>query len=408
MPKQCDACQSQKATVYCRADVAFLCNGCDRVIHEANPLARRHERVFVCEVCETLPAVVNCKADSAFICSNCDTSIHGANGLARRHERVPVTPFYECQDAVKVAHIHYPPSLVTEGLALEVPQFCREDEDSALEAASWLLNKPDEGGSRAEEGVDKPEFCPPSQDGQVPTNLCRQPSVKQTKPFELPKLMQVNGGARVKQETGMFNPMAEKHRGAKGGLRFGVNQGLMPRAEAIVPSLRGSGEVLEQRVPVVQKGKSSFAVPQLAHSVSSSSFDVALVPDSSLSEVSMPSPDADVQKGDIAKGFEMPQRLLHVGGAPPMDREARVNRYKEKRKNRTYEKTIRYASRKAYAESRPRVKGRFAKRESTVSITQGIPVSHIPVSQPFPSYDYGMYGIVPDGLTYGMIPVPYY
>ena len=45
-----------------------------------------------------------------------------------------------------------------------------------------------------------------------------------------------------------------------------------------------------------------------------------------------------------------------------VDREARVLRYREKRKNRKFEKTIRYASRKAYAEMRPRIKGRFAKR----------------------------------------------
>ena len=44
------------------------------------------------------------------------------------------------------------------------------------------------------------------------------------------------------------------------------------------------------------------------------------------------------------------------------EREARVLRYREKRKNRKFEKTIRYASRKAYAEVRPRIKGRFAKR----------------------------------------------
>lgn len=50
------------------------------------------------------------------------------------------------------------------------------------------------------------------------------------------------------------------------------------------------------------------------------------------------------------------------GGILAMDREARVLRYREKRKNRKFEKTIRYASRKAYAETRPRIKGRFAKR----------------------------------------------
>ncbi|NDW60309.1 CCT domain-containing protein, partial [Yangia sp. PrR004] len=40
----------------------------------------------------------------------------------------------------------------------------------------------------------------------------------------------------------------------------------------------------------------------------------------------------------------------------------RLMRYREKRQNRRFEKTIRYASRKAYAETRPRIKGRFAKR----------------------------------------------
>lgn len=43
------------------------------------------------------------------------------------------------------------------------------------------------------------------------------------------------------------------------------------------------------------------------------------------------------------------------------EREAKVMRYREKKKRRRYEKQIRYESRKAYAEMRPRVKGRFAK-----------------------------------------------
>lgn len=43
------------------------------------------------------------------------------------------------------------------------------------------------------------------------------------------------------------------------------------------------------------------------------------------------------------------------------ERQAKVMRYREKRKRRCYEKQIRYESRKAYAELRPRVNGRFAK-----------------------------------------------
>eukprot|EP00850_Spirogloea_muscicola_P019362 SM000189S04079 [mRNA] locus=s189:140813:141817:+ [translate_table: standard] len=46
------------------------------------------------------------------------------------------------------------------------------------------------------------------------------------------------------------------------------------------------------------------------------------------------------------------------------DREARVNRYKEKRRTRLYHKKIRYHVRKLNAERRPRIKGRFIKRDS--------------------------------------------
>ncbi len=43
-------------------------------------------------------------------------------------------------------------------------------------------------------------------------------------------------------------------------------------------------------------------------------------------------------------------------------------RYREKRKRRTFEKTIRYESRKAYAEVRPRIKGRFATKEEVAAM----------------------------------------
>lgn len=62
----------------------------------------------------------------------------------------------------------------------------------------------------------------------------------------------------------------------------------------------------------------------------------------------------------------------HGGGwaaplvARAVDREARVMRYREKRRTRRFDKIVRYASRKAYAESRPRVKGRFVKENTVI------------------------------------------
>ncbi|CAN6446757.1 unnamed protein product [Victoria cruziana] len=51
-----------------------------------------------------------------------------------------------------------------------------------------------------------------------------------------------------------------------------------------------------------------------------------------------------------------------VASFTTMDREARVLRYRKKRKNRNLKRQSGMLSRKAYAETRPRIKGRFAKR----------------------------------------------
>jgi len=73
-----------------------------------------------------------------------------------------------------------------------------------------------------------------------------------------------------------------------------------------------------------------------------------------------------------------------------LTREQRVARYREKRKHRQFKKTIRYASRKAYAEVRPRIKGRFAKKEEL----QAFRVAQQAMQQNNPGMQYGA-GMVP-------------
>lgn len=43
--RACDGCVKKRARWYCAADDAFLCQACDASVHAANPLAQRHERV---------------------------------------------------------------------------------------------------------------------------------------------------------------------------------------------------------------------------------------------------------------------------------------------------------------------------------------------------------------------------
>ncbi|KAJ9564151.1 hypothetical protein OSB04_000117 [Centaurea solstitialis] len=64
-----------------------------------------------------------------------------------------------------------------------------------------------------------------------------------------------------------------------------------------------------------------------------------------------------IENNDTGGGDEMmgSNAMIHR-------REASVQRYKEKRRNRLFAKTIRYEVRKLNAEKRPRIKGRFVKR----------------------------------------------
>ncbi|XP_057488268.1 zinc finger protein CONSTANS-LIKE 2-like [Actinidia eriantha] len=339
--RACDTCRSAACAVYCRTDSVYLCAGCDARIHAANQVASSHERVWVCEACERAPAAFICKADTASLCTSCDSDIHSANPLARRHHRVPVLPIPGCL---------YGPSATNPGgsladptadhndgfLTQEADQTIDEDNDQD-EASSWLLLNPVKnttnqngngflfGGEVVDEYLHLEEY-----------NSCQE------QPF-----------------TEQYNHHHQQH-------------GIIPQksfgGDRVVPVQCGEikGQLHQQQQHHYQLGMMDYENPKtgygypasMSHSVSVSSMDVSVVPDSTMSDVSISHPRHP--KGTIelfsSPPIHMPTQLT------PMDREARVLRYREKKKMRKFEKTIRYASRKAYAETRPRIKGRFAKR----------------------------------------------
>ncbi|RLM66163.1 C2C2-CO-like transcription factor [Panicum miliaceum] len=259
--RPCDACGAEAARLYCRADAAFLCAGCDARAHGAGS---RHARVWLCEVCEHAPAAVTCRADAAALCASCDADIHSANPLARRHERQTVAPFYGAlADAPKPF-----------ASSVAVPKAADDDGSNEAEAASWLLPEPDHG---QKEGATTEVFFADS-DPYLDLEFARS--------MDDIKAIGVQNGPAELDLTG---------------------------------------------------AKLFYSDHSMNHSVSSS--EAAVVPDAAAGAA----PVVPV----VSRGLE---------------REARLMRYREKRKSRRFEKTIRYASRKAYAETRPRIKGRFAKR----------------------------------------------
>ncbi|KAH7687610.1 CCT domain-containing protein [Dioscorea alata] len=107
---------------------------------------------------------------------------------------------------------------------------------------------------------------------------------------------------------------------------------------------------------VIQHHSQSLEVPAMGHHAASTSATIMSFSGSTFT---------DASSGNAKEGGGVDAMTSGQVGDPTMEREAKVMRYKEKRKKRKYEKQIRYASRKAYAEMRPRIKGRFAKTPET-------------------------------------------
>ncbi|KVH93185.1 hypothetical protein Ccrd_004767 [Cynara cardunculus var. scolymus] len=106
MGYNCDYCGEARSMVYCRSDAAYLCLSCDRNVHSANPLSKRHMRTLVCDVCNSQPALVRCVDEKASLCQNCDWVGHnGASLGASTHSRQTLNCYSGCPTAVELSSI---------------------------------------------------------------------------------------------------------------------------------------------------------------------------------------------------------------------------------------------------------------------------------------------------------------
>lgn len=369
--KSCDSCKTSAAALFCRAHLAFLCLACDSRIHPANKLTTRHERVWMCGVCEQAPAAVTCKADAAALCVSCDADIHSANPLARRHERVPVEPFYDSAESIIVKSTTTGPSSAAAAHNYLVPNgdvvFNSKDIENDA-ASSWLIPNPN-FNSKLHMDI-TPDILKSSDDLIFP-------EMDSLLEFDYPTSIHNISGSGASNDSVVPvqpDPIPPPS--------FNMNYNFSGPADHNCFDLDFCRSKLS----------SSFSYPtqSLSQSVSSSSLDAGVVPDgNSLSDIpylfGRNTSSNGSEPGDISYSFgpkasnKVSETDVPVSATPAsqpatqlcgLDREARVLRYREKRKNRKFQKTIRYASRKAYAETRPRIKGRFAKRNKTETETE--------------------------------------
>ena len=67
--------------------------------------------------------------------------------------------------------------------------------------------------------------------------------------------------------------------------------------------------------------------------------------------------------GEGGAPLRAPSGALRIGKLTIEERRQRILRYRQKRHERNFKKRIKYACRKTLADSRPRIRGRFATNE---------------------------------------------
>ncbi|KAL0340010.1 UNVERIFIED_CONTAM: Zinc finger protein CONSTANS-LIKE 5 [Sesamum radiatum] len=294
-----------------------------------------------CDYCKSAAALLFCRADSVFMCIACDARVHDK----MKHERVWMCEV--CEQA--------PAAVTCKADAAALCVTCDRD----IHSANPLAGRHERVAvvpfyDTAESVVMKSAAAALL----VPAGDCNSNIFVADPPSQPDRKLDTNG-TRISSWISRITKFSSQP----------YSDSVVPVQTTIkppVPARLTRDHSSENRFEIdftrsnINAYNSSYTTASLSHSVSSSSMDVGVVPDgSSLSEISYPfsrninsSVDLNGNQGSQVVG---------------MDREARVLRYKEKRKNRKFEKTIRYASRKAYAETRPRIKGRFAKRTDNES-----------------------------------------
>nr|APM86403.1 putative zinc finger protein CONSTANS-like protein [Chrysanthemum lavandulifolium]APM86408.1 putative zinc finger protein CONSTANS-like protein [Chrysanthemum lavandulifolium] len=297
--KPCDSCKSTSAILFCRTDKLHLCIACDVKIHGH----MKHERVWMCEVCEQSAATVTCKADVAALCVTCDRDIHSVNPLARRHERVPIVPFYDsAEDVVRLAN------LTAEILTQPIVSDVTRDVTTSMHVQYPL---------------------------DVPQVMVKSADLFSDRLFDF--------GFAIPSHV-LFQPEYRAR-----AVPIQTTTGPVMTIPPLGPPIQTvDHKPVATRTPYMMDYTSSTTNQSHSLSVSSTSIDEGTASEqSSIVDISYPL---------VLPAINNEKKFSAA------DREARVLRYKEKRKNRKYDKKIRYASRKAYAETRPRIKGRFVKQ----------------------------------------------
>ncbi|CAL0302458.1 unnamed protein product [Lupinus luteus] len=349
--RPCDYCGHTIALLYCRADSAKLCFSCDREVHSTNQLFSKHTRFLLCDICDDSPATIFCSTESSVLCQNCDWEKHNnnKNSMSSTHERRPLEGFNGCPCVNELLGIVgfediEKKSLLSSDLESGVggggDGYFGYEIEGASDLFVWdapsVVSLDDlistSGSSHNYQAMEVPP---------LPKN--RKAACGMHKEEVLSQLSKLAKSEPLDLDTEQYVP--------SGNLSNGFEGGLEPNMFPSFEWHRESSEHVNQVVPFPPDMSLSAYTEEVPVKHSTSAIwethtygDNEGTPSHSLTNETLPTTPKAV-----------PCELTS------QERDSALLRYKQKKKTRRYEKHIRYESRKVRAESRIRVKGRFAK-----------------------------------------------
>uniref|UniRef100_A0A0D3GUQ0 CCT domain-containing protein n=1 Tax=Oryza barthii TaxID=65489 RepID=A0A0D3GUQ0_9ORYZ len=355
----CDFCGGLPAVVYCRADSARLCLPCDRHVHAANTVSTRHARAPLCSACRSAPAAAFRRGDG-FLCSSCDFDERLRRGsIGSGGDELPL------DDRAAVEGYTGCPSI---GELAAILGVVSGDSDKPADDGWWSASWEEEASqvlslddiivpTTSCHGL-RPLLTPPSPENQSsPDNGELDGEVLR----QLGELARSEAAAQATFVAGDQLASWASPEFTSGHGDFGIEA-----ASTTVPSCENETWIMSTDcTDPTNASKTDIACEEAP---ASSSAEPCL---SSLVEISEICPSMSYSGSGIDNGGHdpstlaiMPTQALPKKGVYDIaypDRGTVISRYKEKRKNRRFDKQIRYESRKARADGRLRIKGRFAK-----------------------------------------------
>ncbi|KAL1220615.1 putative zinc finger protein CONSTANS-LIKE 11 [Cardamine amara subsp. amara] len=323
MEARCDCCGTEQALVYCKSDSAKLCLNCDVCVHSANPLSQRHMRSLLCEKCFSQPASVHCLNEKVSLCQECHWDASNCSGLG--HNLQNLNPYSGCPSPADFTKIWS--SILEPSVSNWVSPFANTDF----------------GISKMKE-LDDWDYLSTS-------------SVTQTQ--------------ILKDHSSLFPMESNFPKGCSGlDLCEEINLEDAPlhfnASNDIIGCSSPNHTKCYQYEDSSKEENKNISLPSLLLPALNGNVVPSL--SLSMSNITGESSVNDYQDCGISPGFligDSPWESNVEVSFNPKSRDEAKKRYNQKKSKRMFGKQIRYASRKARADTRKRVKGRFVKSGET-------------------------------------------